>query len=343
VLIYTISPTMSRPQHAFFAIIALLFTFRQSCLSQVPPHIYIPFSVESAEWLVLQYDTQGLPSGTHTYLIQGDTLVSSQACKKVWFDSLYFGAVYDDSIGRKVYVQHKDSLSFSLLYDFNLTEGNWTVSTHDYMFYELTHTPPGYDYFDLYEVGYRMISGRCRNVKTLLYNNEEWNVPIGWIEGVGAYCTFNSSGHFVAGVGPFLPFSQVDMLATLSMPVLRTTTLKYRCCGYPWDTLWDGAVIPCDPVLGVHASHSVNPSDNFQFSPQPLTDISYLKSGSQTASGGHLLVSDPQGREVLNFSFRAGDPVQIQRSQLPTCGLYLFQYTSAQAMPVRGKILVQDQ
>lgn len=88
------------------------FTFSQS---------YRPFPTNQAMWKEVWYGGGGFPYPHPTYTMNGDTTISGQNYKKIYFGS-YYGALRESS---KIIYFYPDTASQEyVLYDFNLTVGD---------------------------------------------------------------------------------------------------------------------------------------------------------------------------------------------------------------------------
>ncbi len=114
----------------------LLFSFSGIMLAAQTPTS--PFVEEGKTWYVLVSDHQMGSAweryfgGVH-YFIQGDTVIGSQVCKKVYSsryvettpihhsDTTYYASLYEED--NRVYLYAPDSDEAGLLYDFGLEEG----------------------------------------------------------------------------------------------------------------------------------------------------------------------------------------------------------------------------
>jgi hypothetical protein len=99
---------------------------------------YIPFPEENAFWTVEHGAEWCMNSASiYQYQLTGDTAINSLIyhklnqkgdfiCGSIFFSGNmdYIGSYRNDSINKKVYFLHRDSLSESLLYDFNLMIGD---------------------------------------------------------------------------------------------------------------------------------------------------------------------------------------------------------------------------
>ena len=100
---------------------------------------YQPFPTDSAKWIVEwwgpspEYPPFGY-MGNIQYSIEGDTLINSKMCRKIfslsWNSALtYYGALFDDTTNKKVYIFN--STIDSLLYDFTLGIGDTIKNTYN--------------------------------------------------------------------------------------------------------------------------------------------------------------------------------------------------------------------
>ena len=118
---------MNRRQWIF---ISLLLAAALTSFAQEASDSYRPFVEEGKVWNYEGSNPNHEPSSyvtwTESYQLDGDTVIDSYKCGKLYFSStcpfseyhrLYKGAVYED--GNKVYIFHSKSTAPRLLYDFS--------------------------------------------------------------------------------------------------------------------------------------------------------------------------------------------------------------------------------
>ena len=155
---------------------------------------YIPFPENNALWTV-QYESESCNGNysEYQYQITGDTTINNLTYHKLrafgdficgW--PLIYGAFRNDTINKKVYFLHSDSITESIFYDFNLVQGD-TIKGY---LEEISNTVLGYNNVCIIDsVDSVLINGAYRNrwnyhSVSSLYDFNNSNNP-SYIEGVG--------------------------------------------------------------------------------------------------------------------------------------------------------------
>lgn len=107
----------------FLALLAICFV---SAMAQ--EKVYHSFCDEEKEWTMNRLHENEIRS-THLYRMVGDTVIGGTACKKVFYNEAYLGAICEAD--KKVYYYPKEQTNRHLLYDFGLVVGD-EVNTTDF-------------------------------------------------------------------------------------------------------------------------------------------------------------------------------------------------------------------
>ena len=191
-------------------------------VSGLQAQTFRPFCEEGKTWKSDSYMlTHPNPFSTwtvETWKMEGDTLIGSQTCKKLFVDGGYCGALYDE--GARTFIVPKGSEEAVLLYDFSLEAGG-TASVYS-------------DYGQTASIkasGTGSLEYDGRTLRTVSFeSNAEGPTGCTWIEGVG---------------------STVSPLHTWSDPTLTGGRGgSIRCCatadGALWFNEWHGLPYAAD-------------------------------------------------------------------------------------------------
>ncbi|NMD00741.1 MAG: hypothetical protein GYA62_13615 [Bacteroidales bacterium] len=136
----------------------------------VKAQAYIPFVRDGKMWTEAWEGDSPSIHGVNIYTIAEDTLFNGKLYKKIYDQSQYY-YVYDDTIGKKIYVYDFFYSKDSLWYDFSLQVGDTL---------EL-----GCVYFVLVNKSIEYFAGRSRNKLEF-----SWNIGnpaiLTWYEGIGS-------------------------------------------------------------------------------------------------------------------------------------------------------------
>ena len=155
-------------------------------VSGLQAQTFRPFCEEGKTWKSDSYmRMHPSPFSTwtvETWKMEGDTLIGSQSCKKLFVGGGYCGALYDE--GARTFIVPKDSEDAVLLYDFSLEAGG-TVSV--YSDYGQTAS------IKASETGSLEYDGRT--LRTVRFeSNAEGPTGCTWIEGVGSTVSPSTPG-----------------------------------------------------------------------------------------------------------------------------------------------------
>lgn len=103
-----------------------IFLIFQSLLASGQSSSYKPFPTTYGNWVYRYYDNMHNPTSTQRqYTLNGDTVISSVSYKKIFFNSIYKGALRENS--KIIYFIPDTSSTQHLLYNFNLTTGSQVI------------------------------------------------------------------------------------------------------------------------------------------------------------------------------------------------------------------------
>jgi hypothetical protein len=150
---------------------------------------YLPLCEESKVWNEMDYGW-GQYVTRYTFLI-GDTIIDNVLFKEVYttLDSLlisdfyYCGAIYEDTLNKKVYFKSPYSQT-NLLYNFNLEKGD--TITFWYYGYPVFYEVDSVDYITDELGAFR---------KRIIFNDEFYYFTESWVEGVGSNWGLTTPGN----------------------------------------------------------------------------------------------------------------------------------------------------
>lgn len=318
-------------------VLGIIFNIKSS-IAQV----YTPFPDSNAVWNVLEFCRLGSSWGdsiwnnTIHYGLFGDSLINSLNYHKLYFNNgltdstmvfsspntIYNGAIREDTIAKKVYYIPKDSLNESLIYQFNL-------SLHDTITISTIYGDNKYV---------------CNSIGSILINNHYrkrysiWSIltQIGdnWIEGIGSingllYFFNNPIGNTIKN--GLLCFYQND-------------TLIYQMDGslnyWPIPTsLYNSGCYHQDLYTSIPENKNSEKQDEIIF-PNPITAESILKIPSKISGKSALIeIYDAQGKLIKKINSVDENGIPLNASEFSS-GLYIFKLINNSNI-YTGKFLVQ--
>ena len=155
-------------------------------MSAMQAQTFRPFCEEGKTWKSDSYmPMHPSPFSTwtvETWKMEGDTLIGSQNCKKLFVGGSYCGALYDE--GARTFIVPKGSEDAVLLYDFSLEAGGMVSVYSDY-----GQTAS----INASETGSLEYDGRT--LRTVSFeSNAEGPTGCTWIEGVGSTVSPSTPG-----------------------------------------------------------------------------------------------------------------------------------------------------
>lgn len=286
---------------------------------------YFPFPTTNAFWRI-NWGTTSQNSIYH-YELTGDTLIGLNNYTKLesagnvyynfdpnnpqFYNSGYVGAYRNDSLGRKIYYVPKDSITESLLYDFNLLGGDTIEGYMD----QLAKDQFGTGFYAVVDsVDSVLISSSYR--KRWLYHTSD-NFGIIW-----------SGGEIIEGIG-----SNYGLLESL-LPMFDNN--GYLVC-HSQNGIGIYGSNPCELITSIE--QKLDNDDNFTIYPNPVFQgesivISYLQ-----IEEFNLEVYDMQGKKQFINPKMMGKKLIIETSSLSE-GVYLFVIRENNKIVFKQKVLL---
>lgn len=301
----------------FHIIFIVIFVNQNICIGQTTYH---PFPESNAVWSVLdftQYYPNSLKYQTIHYTLEGDTIISNTSYRKLFsnkvdsvilttsINTLFEGALRQDTALKKVFFVPKDSINEILLYDFDINIGD-TVNIKHYTGNSFSHV--------CYATGYQLFDdGISRKYYTMFVEHTStWDA---WYEGIGSYRGLLNNYKYLKWYNHTLCFYQNNTL------VFQLDSLLF------WDYPY------CDSSVVFSGCHHNNlfvqvPPNTFHqhiisVYPNPLTEKSLILIPPQYLTQNlSVKIFDIRGRKVLQFNDLKEHEIELRRSDFKSAGLY---------------------
>lgn len=313
-------------------VLFLIFSIKNSFAQ-----VYTPFPDSNAVWDVFEAFPSAEDSIWFTvhYGLNGDTIINSLNYHKLFFNSgltdstmifsspntIYNGAIREDTTAKKVYYIPKDSVNESIIYQFNLNYHDTVLIPTIYGWYE--------EFVCISNNATILINSQYR--KYYILQSQDFQQEF-WIEGIG------SGG----GILNTYYHPTWDTLKYMLRCFHQNDTLLYHMNGCPWP------VPPCQSIFdgcytqGLYTKieqNKGNLENNIMIFPNPITGESILKIPGKISGKNALIeIYNTQGKLIKRHNID-GNEILLNASEFSP-GLYVYKLNNNHNISL-GKFLVQ--